>query len=158
MMYSSQNSSLQIFTALLSYSAIFSPFAMSAAATCTTSNFSQDPGTVKSHTICVGGNIERTYLLSLPNNYESEKTSRPLILSYHGGTRDAQRQLNLDQFTNPKYNKDAIVAYPQGINVYSPLAKYSQISNSNPGNMARCSWLARGRRQIHQRASRSIAC
>jgi poly(3-hydroxybutyrate) depolymerase len=87
-----------------------------AAAACSTSTPSQRPGTHKKYTIRVGS-TERSYLLFLPSDYESDSSSRPLILSYHGGGRDAEQQLDLDQFTNPFFNKKALVAYPQGINV-----------------------------------------
>jgi hypothetical protein len=83
---------------------------------CTTSDPMQKPGTVKNHTICVDGTTQRWYLLFLPSSYTSS-TQQPLIVSYHGGTRNASNQLTLDNFTSPKYNESTIVVYPQGLNV-----------------------------------------
>jgi hypothetical protein len=85
---------------------------------CTTSDPIQEPGTVKNHSICVDGTTKRRYLLFLPSSYTTS-TKQPLIISYHGGSRNASRQLSLDQFTSPKYNANTIVAYPQGIDVSS---------------------------------------
>jgi poly(3-hydroxybutyrate) depolymerase len=74
-------------------------------------------GSVTNLTIISGG-IERSYLLFIPpkHNITSENYV-PLIISYHGGTKTSLDQLQLDQFTNPEFNEEAIVAYPQGINV-----------------------------------------
>ncbi|KAL3419852.1 hypothetical protein PVAG01_08350 [Phlyctema vagabunda] len=61
------------------------------------------------------GNQQRSYLVSIPECYYSQLAA-PVILSYHGGSRDAEYQRDLDQFTNPDFNQFAIVVYPQGIN------------------------------------------
>ena len=87
-----------------------------AAAQCQTSNFTQNPGTHKNHTLCVGS-TQRSYLLFLPKNYDEIPNHRPLILSYHGFGKTATNQLNLDLLTTPYFNNDSIVAYPQGIDV-----------------------------------------
>lgn len=55
-------------------------------------------------------------MLSIPPNYYPGIPT-PVILSYHGGTKTAEDQLELDQLTNPEFNTDAIVVYPQGIDV-----------------------------------------
>lgn len=75
------------------------------------------------------GDLDRSYLINIPPRYYSGKAA-PVILSYHGGTRNATEQLQLDQFTNPEFNDFAITVYPQGINVCL-LGRYSYISNSN---------------------------
>jgi poly(3-hydroxybutyrate) depolymerase len=69
----------------------------------TTSDPFQKPGTVKNHTICVDGTTQRWYLLFLPSNYTTS-AKQSLIVSYHGGGRNASRQLSLDNFTSPEYN------------------------------------------------------
>lgn len=84
---------------------------------CITSDPSQEPGTVKNHTLCVEDTSQRWYILYLPTNYDSISSPSPLIFSYHGGDENATSELILDGFTDPEFNIDAIVAYPQGINV-----------------------------------------
>lgn len=59
---------------------------------------------------------DRRYLLYFPVNYEPS-TPAPLILSYHGGTRTAERQQALDLLTTTYFNQDYIVVYPNGLNV-----------------------------------------
>ncbi|KAG8405850.1 hypothetical protein J3458_021781 [Metarhizium acridum] len=56
----------------------------------------------------------RTFLLSIPPEYHSD-TPAAAVLSYHGGGRNAEDQLKLDQLTNPEFNSAAFVIYPQGI-------------------------------------------
>ncbi|CAH0002099.1 unnamed protein product [Clonostachys byssicola] len=56
----------------------------------------------------------RRYLVSIPQRYSINKPA-PLIVSYHAGSRDVQRQLKLDQFTDPKHNTDKLVVYPEGL-------------------------------------------
>ncbi|EFY84612.1 ferulic acid esterase (FaeA), putative [Metarhizium acridum CQMa 102] len=58
----------------------------------------------------------RTFLLSIPPEYHSD-TPAAAVLSYHGGGRNAEDQLKLDQLTNPEFNSAAFVIYPQGIDV-----------------------------------------
>ncbi|KAI9734030.1 MAG: hypothetical protein M1818_006968 [Claussenomyces sp. TS43310] len=60
------------------------------------------------------GGRERSYLIFIPPKYDIN-TPSALIVSYHGGTQTAEDQLELDQFTNPEFNTDIMVAYPQGI-------------------------------------------
>jgi poly(3-hydroxybutyrate) depolymerase len=93
--------------------AVFAAFALG----CEQSNVTaQAPGTVKNHTLCVDS-LQRSYLLFVPHNYASDKIPRSLILSFHGGGRNAERQLKLDRLTAPFFNVDALVAYPQGLQV-----------------------------------------
>jgi len=69
-----------------------------------------------SNVTLTSNDIERSYLINIPQSYTNE-TSVPLILSFHGGTKNATNQLELDLFTEPKFNAlNAIVVYPQGIN------------------------------------------
>jgi hypothetical protein len=110
-----RHSAVLILTTLLFFSSTLR-LGVRANEKCTTSDPTQAPGTVKNHTVCVDGKTQRWYLLFLPNNYTSS-TPQPLIVSYHGGTRNASSQLSLDNFTSPAYNPGALVAYPQGIDV-----------------------------------------
>lgn len=58
----------------------------------------------------------REYLLYVPTKYEATVPA-PLILSYHGGSRDADFQAALDLFNSTFFNKDYLVAYPNSVNV-----------------------------------------
>lgn len=75
----------------------------------------QSPGEVANITLSSGG-LLRSYLVFVPPNY-NPLVPTPVILSYHGGTQTAEDQLRLDQLTNPEFNTEAFVIYPQGINV-----------------------------------------
>lgn len=61
----------------------------------------------------------REYLIYVPSSYKPTVPA-PLILSYHGGSRDAQHQAALDQFNSTFFNKDYLVAYPDSVDV-SPM-------------------------------------
>ncbi|OAA60043.1 carbohydrate esterase family 1 protein [Cordyceps fumosorosea ARSEF 2679] len=58
--------------------------------------------------------VTRSFLLWVSPTYSS-KTPASVILSFHGGSRDAKDQLELDGFTTASANAASIVAYPQGI-------------------------------------------
>ncbi|KAK3333447.1 ferulic acid esterase [Cercophora scortea] len=58
---------------------------------------------------------KRTYKLFIPPTY-SPSVPAPVILSFHGRTKTADRQLALDKLTSPFFNNDTIVVYPNGIN------------------------------------------
>lgn len=58
----------------------------------------------------------RTYLIHIPSNYDVNKAT-PLIFSFHGRTKNSSEQEELSQFSNEKWNPDAIAVYPQGIDV-----------------------------------------
>ena len=62
----------------------------------------------------------RSYLLFIPTSYISRTSPAPLILSYHGGNRNAPQQAALDLLTSTFFNTEYVVAYPQGINVSAP--------------------------------------
>lgn len=72
-------------------------------------------GSVTNVTITSGG-LSRYYLISIPSTYNAN-VATPAILSYHGGTQTAEIQLQLDQLTNPEFNTNSIVIYPQGVDV-----------------------------------------
>lgn len=59
---------------------------------------------------------DRWYLLYFPVEYEPTSPA-PVILSYHGGNRNASQQQTLDLLSTPFFNEDYIVVYPNGIDV-----------------------------------------
>lgn len=63
---------------------------------------------------------DRSFLVWTPPNYNS-KTASPVIISYHGGTKTAQDQRELDGLTDAASDTASIVVYPQGIDVSLPL-------------------------------------
>ncbi|KAM0263711.1 hypothetical protein ACHAQJ_001025 [Trichoderma viride] len=74
----------------------------------------QSAGSVANVTITSGG-LLRNFLISIPRTYHNEIPT-PAILSYHGGLRTAEDQLQLDELTSPEFNTNWFVVYPQGIN------------------------------------------
>ncbi|KIY01593.1 uncharacterized protein Z520_03145 [Fonsecaea multimorphosa CBS 102226] len=74
----------------------------------------QAVGGVTNVTITSDGN-GRSYLIFIPPTY-CEDTPTSLIVSYHGGARSAEDQLELDLLTSPEFNNKSIVVYPQGVN------------------------------------------
>jgi len=73
----------------------------------------QAVGKVSNVTIASGG-LQRSYLISIPPTY-NEYIPTPLILSFHGGSRTASSQLQLDELTSPEFNTVSMVVYPQGV-------------------------------------------
>ncbi|KAJ6022140.1 carbohydrate esterase family 1 protein [Penicillium herquei] len=87
------------------------------AASLTCQDMRLDPQITKGSTINVSitsDGLDRSYLLSFPSDYHPQ-VAAPAIFSFHGGTRTAESQLELDQLTNPEFNTQALVVYPQGI-------------------------------------------
>lgn len=81
----------------------------------------QSTGKIYNISITSSG-LGRSYLVFIPPRYNAHVLA-PLILSYHGGNRNASQQLELDELTSPEFNTDSMVVYPQGIDVriYSKL-------------------------------------
>jgi poly(3-hydroxybutyrate) depolymerase len=75
----------------------------------------QSIGGVTNVTISSDGD-NRSYLVFIPPEYNAFSLT-PLILSYHGGSRNSSSQLLLDKLTSPEFNTESIVVYPQGIDV-----------------------------------------
>ncbi|CAK7236096.1 hypothetical protein SCUCBS95973_009490 [Sporothrix curviconia] len=61
------------------------------------------------------GSLERSFLVFVPPTYKPGHPTQ-VILSYHGGTKTALQQLQLDNLTSPEFNTQSMVVYPQGIN------------------------------------------
>lgn len=55
----------------------------------------------------------REYRFFLPASYDAS-TPSPLILSYHGATRDIDQRVKEDQLSKTKFNTDHVVVYLQG--------------------------------------------
>ncbi|KAI9840947.1 MAG: hypothetical protein M1838_003827 [Thelocarpon superellum] len=70
-------------------------------------------GSSTKHEILSSGG-KRSYLLHVPSNYDTHKPT-PLVLSYHGHTKNCSEQEGLSQFSNEEYKLDAIAVYPQGL-------------------------------------------
>lgn len=66
---------------------------------------------------------DRWYLLYFPENYEATNPA-PVVLSYHGGNRNASRQQALDLLSTPFFNQDYIVVYPNGVDVSQAIDAY----------------------------------
>lgn len=62
------------------------------------------------------GGGKRTYLLHLPKSYKHTEPN-PLILAFHGKAQTAATFENETQFSSSDFNIDAIVVYPQGLDV-----------------------------------------
>jgi hypothetical protein len=54
----------------------------------------------------------RHYRISLPQNYDGRSPS-PLIIAFHDFNVTASEFEKLSHLSDPKYNKDAIVMYPE---------------------------------------------
>lgn len=65
------------------------------------------------HEVTLSGS-ERTYMYFLPEKYDQSKPN-PLILSFHGASRTSEWQADLDQLTDPYFNTDHVVVYPQAL-------------------------------------------
>lgn len=62
----------------------------------------------------------RTFIIDFPSTYSQAamRSGAPLIVAFHGATRDPKYIRTMTQFSNPKLNPDHVVVYPQGINDY----------------------------------------
>ena len=59
-------------------------------------------------------NTNRTYLIHIPSTYKST-TPADLYFSFHGHNGTPEKQENISQFSNPKYNPNGIAVYPAGL-------------------------------------------
>jgi poly(3-hydroxybutyrate) depolymerase len=67
----------------------------------------------KRHNVTLAGS-KRTYMYFLPADYHAAAPN-PLILSFHGAGRTSDWQADLDALTDPFFNRDHVVAYPQAL-------------------------------------------
>lgn len=94
----------------------------------------------------IGKTADRQYILHLPSNYKpSNDASTPLILAFHGQSQPAWSMERISSFSNPTFNPNAIVAYPEGLNVQDPgvrLQTHKQQAKPNsPTNAPQVQWL-----------------
>lgn len=68
----------------------------------------QEPGGFYNATV-----DDRRYVVFIPPEYSTGNPAA-LVMSYHGGSRDPENQIELDLFTDPNYNTDKMVVYPEG--------------------------------------------
>ncbi|KAM3513224.1 hypothetical protein MY11210_003090 [Beauveria gryllotalpidicola] len=68
-----------------------------------------------SNIVITSNNQDRSFLLWMSAEYDP-KSPASVLLSFHGGGRNATDQLQLDGFTTAGANATPIVAYPQGLN------------------------------------------
>jgi poly(3-hydroxybutyrate) depolymerase len=67
---------------------------------------------VGTRTILTLEGLGRPYTVWLPPKYSSDR-AWPLIVSLHGASRDSAWQADLDRLTDPYFNTDHILVYPQ---------------------------------------------
>ena len=77
----------------------------------------QSPSSFHNVTIW-SGDFERRFVVFIPPAYDTQSPSQ-LILSFHGGTKTAEKQIDLDRLTSSEFNTQSIVVYPQGYNVWA---------------------------------------
>lgn len=78
------------------------------------------------------GGKQRSYRMHIPSSY-SRYNAAPVIFSFHGRHKTAKEQEELSQFSNEKWNPNAIAIYPQGIDVCFFFSRRSLI-RSTPNN------------------------
>jgi poly(3-hydroxybutyrate) depolymerase len=86
-------------------------------------------GATTTNVSILSSGIVRDFLLSIPSTY-NESTAVPLIFSFHGRDKNASSQQDLSQFSNPSFNRDGIVVYPNGLMVRESSA-YASLFESN---------------------------
>lgn len=105
------SSKLALQSAVLSLGLLGSSIAATASSGC---QLSQDVQV--GQTINITSSDDRWYLLHFPKTYEPTSPA-PVILSYHGGNRNASEQQALDMLTSTFFNEEYMVIYPNGIDV-----------------------------------------
>lgn len=120
---------------------IIFPLAAAAAAT-VTATYQERASSSASNITITSNKVERSFLLWVSPKYNS-KSPATVIVSYHGGTKNAHDQLELDGFTKANANAASIVVYPQGINVslsWTRRPLQTRPLNLYEEHLARCSW------------------
>lgn len=78
--------------------------------------------TISSRSV-IGKTTQREYILYLPVNFSNNKPA-PLVFAFHGQQQPAWSMEKITQMSDPAFNKDAIVVYPEGMNVQAPGVSY----------------------------------
>ncbi|EOA84373.1 hypothetical protein ACJQWK_01296 [Exserohilum turcicum] len=112
---------------ILSVLASLLPIALAASSGCgTTLAPNLRPGT-STHNVTIssrsviGKTTTREYILYLPKGYAaSNDKAAPLVFAFHGQQQPAWSMEKITQLSDPAFNPDAVVVYPQGMNVQPP--------------------------------------
>lgn len=72
--------------------------------------------TFKSHAAADGSIINRRLRVYMPMDYGKDKPA-PLIIALHGNHRNGTSFEAVTAFSRPEYNSDALVVYPDGVDV-----------------------------------------
>ncbi|KAH6641994.1 Alpha/Beta hydrolase protein [Boeremia exigua] len=69
----------------------------------------------------IGTTTQREYILHLPAGYNaSNDEPAPLIVAFHGQSQPAWSMERISGFSDPAWNTEAVVVYPQGLDVQEP--------------------------------------
>jgi len=69
----------------------------------------------------IGKTTERQYILHLPSKYKaSNDEALPLVIAFHGQQQPARSMEVISELSNPDFNPNTIVVYPEGMNVQAP--------------------------------------
>ncbi|KAI4917401.1 hypothetical protein J4E90_003909 [Alternaria incomplexa] len=69
----------------------------------------------------IGNITERQYILHLPSKYKaSNDEALPLVIAFHGQQQPARSMEVISELSNPDFNPNTIVVYPEGMNVQAP--------------------------------------
>ncbi|KAF9700611.1 hypothetical protein EKO04_001752 [Ascochyta lentis] len=69
----------------------------------------------------IGKTTERQYILHLPSSFSaSNDKAAPLVVAFHGQQQPAWSMEKISELSNPAFNGDVVVAYPEGLNVQKP--------------------------------------
>jgi poly(3-hydroxybutyrate) depolymerase len=69
----------------------------------------------------IGKTTERQYILHLPSSFQvSNDKAAPLVIAFHGQQQPARSMEVISELSNPAFNPNTIVVYPEGMNVQAP--------------------------------------
>jgi len=75
----------------------------------------------------IGKTTERQYILHLPSKYKaSNDEALPLVIAFHGQQQPARSMEVISELSNPDFNPNTIVVYPEGMNVQAPGVSHDQ--------------------------------
>lgn len=76
-------------------------------------------GQTRTGSIMSGGR-SRSFIIDFPQQFGSAamQGGAPLIVGFHGATRDPQYFKTMSQYSNSQFNNDHVVVYPAGVNNY----------------------------------------
>jgi poly(3-hydroxybutyrate) depolymerase len=80
----------------------------------------------------IGTTTDRLYILHLPSTYQaSNNKAAPLVLAFHGQQQHAWSMEAITELSNPDFNPNTIVAYPEGVDFQAPgVSSYYQYGPS----------------------------